>query len=63
MWSTVWMLTQPHVGKWKQTLRAAFFIVGAFAAAWFGVTPIPIIIGALLLGYFWPVQESKAEAK
>jgi chromate transporter len=54
MWSTVWMLTRPHVGRWQQNLRALVFMGGAFAASRLGVTPLPIILGALILGYLWP---------
>jgi chromate transporter len=57
MWSTVWMLTRPHVGsivrRWKSNLRAVAFMGGAFLAARLGVTPIPIIVGALVFGYLW----------
>jgi chromate transporter len=62
MWSTVWMLTRPHVGKWRQTLRAVVFLGGAFGAARLGVTPVPIILGALIFGYLWPTQPNEPEA-
>jgi chromate transporter len=61
MWSTVWMLTRPHVGKWKQTCRAVVFMGGAFGAARLGVTPVPIILGALIFGYLWPPQPNEPE--
>jgi len=63
MWSTVWMLTRPHIGKWKQTLRAVVFMAGACGAAWWGVTPVPIIVGALVLGYLWPTPAFEKEAE
>ena len=59
MWSTVWMLTRPHVGRVKQTLRAVVFMGGAFLAARLGVTPVPIILGALVLGYVWPILRNE----
>jgi len=62
MWSTVWMLTRPHVGRWKQTLRAVVFMGGSCAAAWLGVTPLPIIIGALVFGYLWPTAERQKDS-
>lgn len=61
MWSTVWMLTRPHVGGWKQTLRAVVFMGGAFGASRLGVTPVPIILGALLFGYLWPPEPASHE--
>jgi chromate transporter len=63
MWSTVWMLTRPHVGHWKRTLRAVVFMGGSCGAAWLGVTPLPIIVGALVLGYLWPTPASETEAE
>ena len=54
MWSTVWLLTKPHVGGWEKTIRAAVILGGAFAAAWMGVTPVPIIVVATLAGFLWP---------
>jgi chromate transporter len=60
MWSTVWMLTRPHVGnlhkQWKQTVQALVFMGGEFGAARLGVTPLPIIVGALVFGYLWLPQ-------
>ncbi len=63
MWSTVWQLARPHVGNWKRTLRAVFFLGGSCGAAWLGVTPLPIIVGALVLGYLWSVPASQKEAE
>ena len=65
MWSTVWMLTAPHIGrpfkqKWLQTLRAVVILGGAFGAARLGVTPVPIILGSLILGYCWPVLRAES---
>ena len=62
MWSTVWMLTRPHIGNWQQTLRAVVFMGGAFAAARLGVTPVPIILGALIFGYLWPPERNEPSA-
>jgi chromate transporter len=62
MWSTVWMLTRPHIGKWQQTLRGVVFMGGAFLAARLGVTPVPIILGALIFGYLWPPLRNEPSA-
>ncbi len=49
MWASVWLLVKPYLG-----LRALLFAGGAFLAAWkFHVTPVPIILVAALVGYFW----------
>lgn len=53
MWSTVALLTKPHVGTWRRWIRAAVLLCGSFTAAWFGVTPVPIVLGALAVGFFW----------
>lgn len=53
MWATVWMLTRPHVGQWRKTLRAALILGGSFGAAWLGVTPVPIILAATAIGFLW----------
>lgn len=59
MWATVWLLAKPHVGGWKRTLHAAFVMAGSFAAAWMGVTPVPVIIVATLLGFVWTGWEER----
>jgi chromate transporter len=49
MWASVWILVRPYIG-----VRALLFTGGAFLAAWkFHVTPVPIILIAALVGYFW----------
>jgi chromate transporter len=55
MWSSVWLLVIPYVGKFWKTIRALLFFGGAFLAAWrFGITPIPVIAVATLAGLLWP---------
>jgi chromate transporter len=53
MWATVWMLTRPHIGSWRQTLRTVVILAGSFGAAWMGVTPVPIILAATAIGFLW----------
>jgi len=59
MWSTVWMLARPYVGgrsrleKATRTFRAVFLLGGSCLAAWLGVTPLPIIFVAMIVGYAW----------
>lgn len=49
MLASVWVLVRPYLG-W----RALLFAGSAFLAAWkFGVTPVPVILAAALLGYLW----------
>ena len=52
MWAVVWMLARPHAGGLMKNVRALVILGGAFTRAWFGVTPIPIIVAALIVGYF-----------
>jgi chromate transporter len=55
MWSSVWLLVVPYIGKFWKTIRALLFFGGAFLAAWrFGITPIPVIAVATLAGVLWP---------
>jgi len=55
MWSSVWLLVRPHFGH---LLRTALFAGGAFLAAWkLGVTPVPIIAAAAVIGLLWKEQE------
>jgi len=60
MWSTVWLLTSPYVGGWVRTLRAVLLLGGSCLAAWLGVTPLPIIFVAMILGYVWLDEEPPA---
>jgi chromate transporter len=53
MWSTVWMLVRTDVGGWKRTLRVIVLAGGSCLAAWLGVTPLPIIVAAMLIGSLW----------
>ncbi len=54
MWSTVALLTRPHLGPWRKTFRTIVLFAGSFAAAWAGITPVPIIVAALTIGFLWP---------
>ena len=59
MWSTVWMLARPYIGgsslrdKWVRTTRAVLLLGGSCGAAWLGVTPVPIILVAMVVGFLW----------
>jgi chromate transporter len=54
MWASVWLLIRPHFGTGWRAFRIAVFTGGALLAAWkFGVKPVPIIVIAALLGFFW----------
>jgi chromate transporter len=58
MWASIWLLLKPHIGGSWRTLRTAVFAGGAFVAAWkFGVTPVPILVAAALLGFLWKDRE------
>jgi chromate transporter len=54
MWASVWLLVRPHVrGGWELARVAIFFGGALLAALKFGVTPVPIIAAAALLGFLW----------
>jgi chromate transporter len=75
MWSTVLMLARPYI--WGQTrrekllkpLRAVLLLGGSCLASWFGITPLPIILAAMLVGLLWvdhdpvPVTGAKKDDK
>ena len=51
MFSTVWLLVQPQV---RSISRVIVLSGGAFLAAWkFGISPVPIIGAAALVGFLW----------
>ena len=60
MWSSVWLLVRPFLGRGTRTLRSILIFGGAFLAAWkFGLTPIPVIALAALAGWLWPEPADK----
>jgi chromate transporter len=59
MWSTVWLLTKPHLGGRMKALQAVVIFGGCFGAAWMGVTPLPIVLGATILGFLWTAGEDQ----
>ncbi len=62
MWSTIWMILQPHVGGMMRNVQVAVIAGGAFVASWwYGVSPIAIILAATLLGAVW--DDPKAAKK
>jgi chromate transporter len=66
MWSTVWMLARPYLGghsrreRMMRTLRGVVLLGGSCLAAWLGVTPLPIIFVAMILGFLWLDDEPPA---
>ena len=61
MWSSVLLLIRPHWGGVRKTLKAMVIAGAAFVASWrFGVTPLPIIIAACLVGFVWVEKDDKA---
>ena len=65
MWSTVWMLARPYVSgptarqKVLRGLRGIVLLGGACLASWLGVTPLPIIFAAMIIGYLWVDEDAK----
>jgi hypothetical protein len=60
MWSSVWSLVRPYCRGMGQGAHALVIAGGAFAALrFFGLTPLPVIIGAAILGALWkePVKK------
>jgi chromate transporter len=63
MWSSVWALVRPYTRGVRATVRAIVFTGGSFLAIWkFGLSPLPIIALAALLGCLWP-ESLKVRAK
>jgi hypothetical protein len=54
MWSAVWGLVAPHWGGVRRTIRTVAITGGAFLALWkLGMSPLPIIGIAALVGLLW----------
>lgn len=54
MFASVWLLMRPHLGRGWRSVRAVALFGAAFVAAWrFGVTPLPMIGAAALVGFMW----------
>jgi chromate transporter len=54
MWASIWSLARPSFGGWHRSLRALVILTGAFLGIWkFGLTPVPIIGLAALVGVLW----------
>ena len=61
MWASVFSLIRPHWGGVRQSIKAVIISGAAFLASWrFGVTPVPIILGACVAGFLWVGGDSKA---
>jgi chromate transporter len=57
IWAAVWLLVRPQLrpGTW---LRTAVLVAGAFIALWrWSISPIQILAGAALIGFFWTSEE------
>ena len=63
MWSSVWLMVRPHCGSLTRGLRTACITGGAFLALWkFGLSPLPIIGIAAVVGLVWqepPASKAK----
>jgi chromate transporter len=54
MWSAVWGLVAPHWGGVQRSIRTVAITGGAFLAFWkLGMSPLPIIGIAALVGVLW----------
>ena len=54
MWSAVWGLVAPHWGGMQRSIRTVTITGGAFLAFWkLGMSPLPIIGIAALVGVLW----------
>jgi chromate transporter len=54
MWSAVWGLVAPHWGGMQRSIRTVAITGGAFLAFWkLGMSPLPIIGIAALVGVLW----------
>ena len=54
MWSAVWGLVAPHWGGVQRSIRTVAITGGAFLALWkLGMSPLPIIGIAALVGLLW----------
>jgi len=59
MWSTIWVILRPHVGRLTWTgmtrnLQVVLIAGGAFLGSRvLGVTPLPLILAGTLIGFLW----------
>ncbi len=54
MWASVWLLVRPYLRNAIGVLRVVLLSGGAFLAAWkLGLTPVPVILAAAAIGFFW----------
>jgi chromate transporter len=66
MWSTIWVILRPHVGRltWSGTMRNLQVVLiaggGFLASRIFGLTPLPIILTGTLIGFLW--KDTKTDA-
>ncbi len=68
MWASVWSLVKPYWGGASRIARAIVYTGGAALAIWkLGLTPLPIIGIAAVLGLLWgeppPRSAARAHAK
>ena len=58
MWASVWLLVRPYLRDTLSLVRVVLLGGGAFLAAWkFGVTPVPVIAVAAVIGFSWKGRE------
>lgn len=66
MWSTIWVILRPHVGRLTlsgtmRNLQVVLIAGGGFLASRiFGLTPLPIILTGTLIGFLW--KDTKTDA-
>ena len=59
MWSTIWVILRPHVGRLTWTgmtrnLQVVLIAGGAFLGSRIlGVTPLPLILAGTVIGFLW----------
>jgi len=68
MLATVWSLIRPYWGGFQraglaQSFRTLVFAGGAFAALWYGVSPLTIIAVAVIAGWLWKEPGKTESAK
>jgi chromate transporter len=54
MWASVFLMVRPYLGTLWKIARVVLLGGSAFFASWkFGITPVPVLIVAALIGFLW----------